>query len=289
MSAAALLRSASRLPRQFTAPWPVTRDAISGAGTFAAHGSESNFFVMQLGGSRCLLREPTSQISGASSFQGPDIMGTIPSVRFYSSAPSASSDEKDPLKRIFFNLMKKYRTYMSELMKSKITLDPDDPKAVSDYKTFVDGIRKKVGVLSRPQQLQTLVKREAALAPDLKTFYHALPKIKARFGITETYDGDKMMVEAVEKVEKKIGRVLKRGDKEGIVLLKKEFDTINKTLGVDPIQKKELEAEAELGFAKAELQQIKDEVVKVIEAQKKRQGYEHVQVDIKTLDHRNYL
>ncbi|KAH7282723.1 hypothetical protein KP509_35G045200 [Ceratopteris richardii] len=186
-------------------------------------------------------------------------------------------------------MMKKYRTYMSELMKSRIVLDPDDPKAVSDYKTFVDGIRKKVGVPSRPQNLLTLVKREAAVAPDLKTFYQALPKIKARFGITEAYDGDKMMVEAVEKVEKKLGRVLKRGDKEGIALLKKEFDTINKTLGVDPSQKKELEAEVELGFAKAELQQMKDEVVKIIETQKKRQGFEHVKVDVKTLDHRNYL
>ncbi|MCO5560796.1 hypothetical protein L7F22_014416 [Adiantum nelumboides] len=201
---------------------------------------------------------------------GPQASGIYSSVRHYADAPAIKSEEQDPLKRIFFNMMKKYKTFLSELTKSKITLDPDDPKAVSDYKTFIDSIRKKVGVPSKTQKLQMLIDREAALAPDMKSFYKSLPKIKARFGITEQYDGDKLMVEAVEKVEKKIGRVLVRGDKEGMALLKKEFEVVNKALGVDPSKMKDVENEANLAFAKAELIHMKDEVVNTIETHKKR-------------------
>eukprot|EP00250_Pteridium_aquilinum_P035020 c8473_g1_i1 orf=155-1021(+) len=219
----------------------------------------------------------------------PQHSGSFSSVRHYADVPATNPEEQDPLKRIFFSMMKKYKLFISELTKSKITLDPDDAKAVSEYKTLMDGVRKKVGVPSKTQKIAMLIEREAAAAPDVKTFYKSLPKIKARYGITEAYDGDKMMLEAVEKVEKKIGRVLKRGDKEGMNLLRKEFDVINKALGVDPSKRKDVETEVELTFAKAELQHMKKEVVETIETHKKRHGLEDIQVDIRTLDHRNYL
>ncbi|KAI5082384.1 hypothetical protein GOP47_0002127 [Adiantum capillus-veneris] len=220
---------------------------------------------------------------------GLQISGTVSSVRHYAEAPAVKPEEQDPLKRIFFNMMKKYKTFVSELTKQKITLDPDDPKAVSDYKSFVDSIRKKVGVPSQAQKLKMLIQREAASAPDVKSFYKSLPEIKSRFGITEPYDGDKLMVEAVEKVEKKIGRALVKGDKEGMALLHKEFEAIYKALGVDPSKVKEVEAEVDFTFAKAELIQMKDEVVDTIETHKKRFGLEEIKVDLRTLDHRNYL
>lgn len=231
----------------------------------------------------------SSPVLNKASLLGPQILGTISSVRYYANTPATTPEEQDPLKRIFFNMMKKYKTFISELTKSKITLDPDDPKAVTDYKNFIDGIRKKVGVPSKTQKLTMLIQREAALSPDMKSFYKSLPAIKARFGITEKYDGDRMMVEAVEKVEKKIGRVLVRGDKEGLALLKKEFEVINKTLGVDPSKKKDVEAEVDLAFAKAELQHMKNEVVETMETHKKRHGLEDINIDLRTLDHRNYL
>ena len=40
-------------------------------------------------------------------------------------------------------MMNKYKTMISELTKSKITLDPEDDKAVSEYKALMDGARKK--------------------------------------------------------------------------------------------------------------------------------------------------
>ena len=56
--------------------------------------------------------------------------------------------------------------------------------------------------------------------------------LQYRLGVKEKYEGDKLMIEAVEKIEKKIGRVLIRGDKEGMSLLRKEFDAINKAYGL---------------------------------------------------------
>jgi hypothetical protein len=53
-------------------------------------------------------------------------------------------------------------------------------------------------------------------------------------GVKEAYEGDKLMIEAVEKIEKKIGRVLIRSDKEGMGLLRKEFDAINKAYDLLP-------------------------------------------------------
>lgn len=215
--------------------------------------------------------------------------GSFSSVRHYADAPAANPEEQDPLKRIFFNMMKRYKLFISELTKSKITLDPDDSKAVADYKATMDGVRKKVGVPSKTQKIAMIIEREAAAAPDVKTFFKSLPKLKARLGVKEEYDGDKMMLEAVEKVEKKIGRVLTRADKEGMGLLRKEFDAINNALGVSPNMLKDLEAELELTFAKAELHHMKNEVVETIETHKKRHGLEDIQIDIRKLDHRNYL
>lgn len=215
--------------------------------------------------------------------------GTTVSVRHYADVPAANPQAQDPLKQIFFNMMKKYKLFISELTKSKITLDPDDPKAVADYKALMDGVRKKVGVPSKVEKFVMMIKHEAAAAPDVKTFYKSLINLKARFGVTEKYEGDKMMLEAVEKVEKKIGRVLTRSDKEGVALLKKEFEVINKALGVNPNSLKQLEAELEFGAAKSELQHMKNEVVATIESHKKRHGLEDIKVDLRTLDHRNYL
>lgn len=210
-------------------------------------------------------------------------------VRHFADSAAAPTEERDPLKRIFFNMMKRYKTFVAELTKSRIVLDPDDPKAVADYKTSMDGVRKKVGAPTKTQKIGMILDREAEAAPDVKTFVKFIPKLKARLGVKDDTGGDQMMLEAVEKVEKKIGKTLTRQDAQGMALLKKEFEAINKKLGIHSGMIKDLEGEVEHAFAKEELQKMKDEVVEVIETHKKRHGLEDIKVDIKNLDHRNYM
>lgn len=174
-------------------------------------------------------------------------------------------------------------------MKTKITLDPEDPKAVAEYKATMDSARKKVGAPSKTQKIAMYIEREAQTAPDMKTFLKSLQKLKASLGVKEEYEGDKLMMEAVEKVEKKIGRPLTRQDAEGMALVRKEFEAVNKKLGVHPGMLKDLEVEVEHAFARAELQYMKDEVVETIETHKKRHELENIQVDIRKLDHRNFM
>lgn len=55
----------------------------------------------------------------------------------------ALSGLKEMLKNIFFEVKKKFETAMGILRKEKITIDPDDPAAVSQYAKVMKTVREK--------------------------------------------------------------------------------------------------------------------------------------------------
>lgn len=50
---------------------------------------------------------------------------------------------EDLLKGIFFEVKKKFETALGVLKKEKITIDPDDPAAVSRYAQVMKTVREK--------------------------------------------------------------------------------------------------------------------------------------------------
>jgi hypothetical protein len=50
---------------------------------------------------------------------------------------------EDLLKVIFFEVKKKFETALGVLKKEKITIDPDDPAAVSQYAQVMKTVREK--------------------------------------------------------------------------------------------------------------------------------------------------
>lgn len=50
---------------------------------------------------------------------------------------------EDLLKGIFFEVKKKFETALGVLKKEKITIDPDDPAAVSRYAQVMKTVRQK--------------------------------------------------------------------------------------------------------------------------------------------------
>ncbi|OEL35607.1 putative ATP synthase 24 kDa subunit, mitochondrial [Dichanthelium oligosanthes] len=165
--------------------------------------------------------------------------------------PPVSGD--DLLKGIFFEVKKKFETALGVLKKEKITIDPDDPAAVSHYAQVMKTVREKSGLIDH-------------------------------------LDIEPLMMEALEKIEKDIKKPLLRSDKKNMATLMAEFDKINKKLGIRKEDLPKIEQELELEIAKSELTELKKECVEAMETQLKREEFKDEEMpDVKKLDIRNFL
>eukprot|EP00249_Psilotum_nudum_P029056 c39221_g1_i1 orf=118-852(+) len=214
-----------------------------------------------------------------------------PHIRFFAKPPTTLAEPRkdDIVKRVFFNLAKKVRALKEELAKVKFTLDPDDSQAVAHYASTIKAIRRKVGIPNRTENVAQLLEAAAKYAPNVRAYLTTMKELRSELGIVDDMGADKLMLEAVTTVEKKIGKILTREDKKGMALLSAEFNAINAKLGLKPEKLEELESQYELSAAKAELENMKNAAVETMETFKKRDGLEKIQVDVRTLDHRNYL
>ncbi|ONK74069.1 uncharacterized protein A4U43_C03F2460 [Asparagus officinalis] len=215
-------------------------------------------------------------------------------VRYYAKEaspaglPPLKGDEM--LKNIFYEVKNKFETAVGILRKEKITIDPNDPAAVSQYGNVMKTIREKAGLYSESQKFKYTIEQRTQGIPDARTYLLTLKDVRAKSGLVDNIGAEAMMMEALDKIENEIKKPLLRSDKKNMALLHAEFDKINKKLGIRKEDLPKYEEELELKIAKADLEEIKKAAVEAMETQLKREEFKDEQmVDVKSLDIRNFL
>ncbi|XP_038692908.1 probable ATP synthase 24 kDa subunit, mitochondrial [Tripterygium wilfordii] len=212
-------------------------------------------------------------------------------VRYFAkeaARPVLKGDEM--LKNIFLEVKKKFETAMSVLRKEKITIDPDDPAAVSQYAKVMKTVREKAGLFSESQRIMYTIETRTEGIPDARTYLLTLKEIRIKRGLTDDLGAEAMMFDALEKVENEIKIPLMRSDKKGMSLLMAEFDKINQKLGIRKEDLPKYEEQLEQKIAKAQLEELKKDALEAMETQKKREEFKDEQmVDVKSLDIRNFM
>lgn len=215
------------------------------------------------------------------------------SVRYFAkdAAPAPKGLKGDEmLKGIFLEVKKKFETALSVLRQEKITIDPDSPAAVEHYAKVMKTVREKADLFSESQRIKYTIETRTHGIQDARTYLLTLQEIREKRGFPDELGAEAMMFEALDKVEKEIKKPLMRNDKQGMALLMKEFDAINKKLGVNRNDLPKYEEQLEHKIAKAQLEELKKDVVEAMETQKKKEEFKDEQmVDVKSLDIRNFL
>ncbi|KAK9110568.1 hypothetical protein Sjap_018628 [Stephania japonica] len=217
--------------------------------------------------------------------------GNLGPVRSYAkeAAPTGLKGD-DMLKNIFYEVKKKFETAMSVLRKEKITIDPEDPTAVSQYANVMKSVREKADLFSESQRIQYTIQTRTQNIPDARTYLLTLKEIRIKRGLTDDLGAETMMMDALEKIEKELKKPLMRSDKKSMGLLLAEFDKINKKLGIRQEDLPKYEEQLELKIAKAQLEELKKDALEAMETQKKREEFKDEQmVDVKSLDIRNFI
>ncbi|KAJ1700310.1 hypothetical protein LUZ63_000089 [Rhynchospora breviuscula] len=213
------------------------------------------------------------------------------SVRSYAkdaSPPAFKGDEM--LKEIFLDVKKKYETVLSVFKREKITIDPDDPAAVTQYANVWRIARKEAGLLSDSERIQNTIDVHTRDIPDARTYLLKLQEIRIKNGLLDEIGAEKLMFEALEKVEKEIKKPLLRNDKKNMALLLAEFDKVNKKLGIKKEDLPKMEEELDLKVAKIELAEMKKDVVEAMETQLKREEFKDEKMpDVRTIDIRSFM
>ncbi|XP_078435084.1 MALE GAMETOPHYTE DEFECTIVE 1 [Wolffia australiana] len=218
----------------------------------------------------------------------------VSQVRSYAkdSAPGSQPPLKgdEMLKNIFLEVKNKFEVALGILRKEKITIDPDDPAAVTQYAKVMKTVREKAGLFSESERIKYTIEERTRDIEDARTYLLTLKEIRVKRGLTDDLGAETLMMEALERVEKEIKKPLLRSDKKGMALLSTEFDKINKKLGISKAKLPKYEEELELKIAKEQLQELKKDAVEAMETQLKREEFKDEQiVDAKSLDIRNFI
>ncbi|AQK60913.1 putative ATP synthase 24 kDa subunit mitochondrial [Zea mays] len=214
---------------------------------------------------------------------------------------------------IFFEVKKKFETALGVLKKEKITIDPDDPAAVSRYAQVMKTVREKADLLSDSQRIKYTIETFTKGIPDARTYLNTLQQLRIKYilpllhvfslkkvlnvtflcspsGLIDHIGIEPLMMEALEKIEKDIKKPLLRSDKKNMATLMAEFDKINAKLGIRKEDLPKIEKELELEIAKSELTELKKECVEAMETQLKREEFQDEEMpDVRKLDIRNFL
>ncbi|KAG6534125.1 hypothetical protein ZIOFF_008009 [Zingiber officinale] len=226
-------------------------------------------------------------------------------VRSYAKEASASNlpplKGDEMLRNIFYDVKNKFETAFSVLRKEKITIDPDDPAAVSQYAKVIKTIREKADLLSESQKIKYAIDLQTQDIPDARTYLLTLQEIRIKYiilldafsaqnGLADDIGAEPLMMEALEKVEKEIKKPLLRSDKKNMSLLLAEFDKVNKKLGIKKEDLPKYEEQLELKVAKEDLDGLKKDAIEAMETQLKREEFKDEElVDVKSLDIRNFF
>ncbi|KMZ60647.1 Mitochondrial ATP synthase [Zostera marina] len=194
------------------------------------------------------------------------------------------------LKKIFFDVKKKFDIALGILKTEKITVDPEDPAAVSQYANVIKNIREKANLFTEAQRIEFTIKQKTEGIPDARTYLITLKEIRVKRGLKDDLGAEAMMFDALEKVETQLKKPLLRSDKKGMAVLMAEFEKVNQKLGISQQDLPKYENELELKIAKEQLQHMKKEAEEAMDTLLKKPEFQDEQmVETKTLDMRNFM
>ncbi|KAG9153110.1 hypothetical protein Leryth_012369 [Lithospermum erythrorhizon] len=238
--------------------------------------------------SRFLSRSAPRQLYGGKAIMQPE--QTILARSYAKEAAPKALKGDEMLKNIFLEVKNKFETAMGVLRKEKITIDPEDPAAVSQYANVMKTVRQKANLFSESQRIQYTIQSRTQNIPDARTYLLTLQEIRIKRGLTDDLGAEAMMMGALEKVEKELKKPLMRNDKKGMDLLMAEFDKVNQKLGIRKEELPKYEEQLEHNIAKAQLEELKKDALEAMETQKKREEFKDEEMpSVKSLDIRNFL
>jgi hypothetical protein len=194
----------------------------------------------------------------------------------------------DVVKEVFQRQQKNFRAYLDEISKTKLNLDASSEAAVKAYFDTQAQIRSNLGLSSYTQKIADLLDGAAEEAPDVRTYLSIHSSLRREVGIEDDLGADALMLAALDKVEKSIGKTVVKDDANAMAAWKKELDQVNQKLGIDDSMLEKLEEEAEYAAAQAELEELRNTAMDRIDTYKRRDELT-IEVDPKELDHRTYL
>ncbi|CAN4116415.1 unnamed protein product [Withania somnifera] len=236
-----------------------------------------------------LLTRSTRQLCAGQVVLRPKHAVPVRSFAKESAAPTALKGDQ-VLKDIFYEVKNKLETAIGVLRKEKITIDPEDPAAVSEYAKVMKSVRQKANLLSESQIIKFNIEVETHEIPDARTYLLKLKEMRVKRGLIDAQGIEDLQFAALDKVEKEIKKPLMRNDKKGIALLTAEFDKINQKLGIRKEDLPKYEEQLELKIAKAQLEELKKDALEAMETQKKREEFKDEEMpSVKSLDIRNFI
>ncbi|CAN4122156.1 unnamed protein product [Withania somnifera] len=236
-----------------------------------------------------LLYRSTRQLCAGQVVLRPEHAVPVRSFAKETAAPTALKGDQI-LKDIFYEVKSKLETAIGVLRKEKITIDPEDPAAISEYAKVMKSVRQKANLLSESQIIKFNIEVETHEIPDARTYLLKLKEMRIKRGLVDAQGIEDLQMEALDKVEKEIKKPLMRNDKKGIALLTAEFDKINQKLGIRKEDLPKYEEQLELKIAKAQLEELKNDAFEAMETQKKREEFKDEEMpSVKSLDIRNFI
>ncbi|KAK7266039.1 hypothetical protein RIF29_18678 [Crotalaria pallida] len=160
---------------------------------------------------------PSQKVYGSQMLLQKDF--AVPVRHFAKEAAPPALKGDTMLKNIFVELKNKYETAMGILKQEKITIDTDDPAAVSHYAKVMKTIRVKARLSSESQHIQESIETQTQDIPDARTYLLTLKEIRIKSGLTDDLGAEALMIEALDKIEKDLKKPLLRNDKKGMDLL----------------------------------------------------------------------
>ncbi|XP_019154957.1 PREDICTED: probable ATP synthase 24 kDa subunit, mitochondrial [Ipomoea nil] len=235
------------------------------------------------------LSRSSRQLCSSQIITRPDSAIPIRSFAKGAGAPAALKGD-EMLKNVFLEVKKKFETAIGVLRKEKITIDPEDTAAVTQYAKVMKTVREKANLQSESEKIKEAIDTQTNEIPDARTYLLTLKEIRIKSGLPDEHGIEEKMMNALDKVEKELKKPLLRNDKKGIALLTAEFDKINQKIGISRENLPKYEEQLEMKVAKAQLEELKKDALEAMETQKKREEFNDEEMpEVKSLDIRNFL
>ncbi|KAM7276295.1 hypothetical protein ACFE04_018161 [Oxalis oulophora] len=148
------------------------------------------------------------------------------------STPPKALKGDEMLRNIFLEVKNKFETAVAFFRKEKITIDPEDPAAVSHYAKLMKQVRQKAGFFSESERIKNDIQQETQDIQDARSYLLKLKELRVECGINDDLGAETMMMAALDKIETETKKPLMRNDKKGMALLTAEFDKINNNTSV---------------------------------------------------------
>ncbi|EIE21575.1 hypothetical protein COCSUDRAFT_66951 [Coccomyxa subellipsoidea C-169] len=205
----------------------------------------------------------------------------LSSQRFFSAAPSApeaADDEDDIVLQSFKQQQKSYRALLDGLKRIPVPLNGDEA-AVSKYANEVEALKRKVGMPPVDEVVGATLNYKLRVARgNVRKFLTSATEGVELGKYSEVVEE---ILKAVDEIESQTGATLDTSNEKGWKTLQKRVEAIQKEHGLDDYAK--VKKDSILEMYKNQLDKIKEQAQETMDAAKRREGLEFIEVDVAKL------